>query len=81
MRSFYILLEDESSGEPARIDFQAESPDFALQIAQGQAAGRGRRRQGGEGRGRQQRRSDREGHGGSPEGCCCCSEKTPKEKE
>ncbi|WP_177176044.1 hypothetical protein [Sphingopyxis sp. YR583] len=27
-------------GEPSRIDFQAESPDFALQIAQGQAAGR-----------------------------------------
>lgn len=40
MRSFYILLEDESSGEPRRIDFNAESPDFALQVAQGQAAGR-----------------------------------------
>ncbi len=40
MRSFYILLEDESSGEPARIDFEAESPDFALQVAQGQATGR-----------------------------------------
>jgi len=39
MRSFYILLEDESSGEPRRIDFDAESPDFALQIAQGQATG------------------------------------------
>ncbi len=40
MRSFHILLEDDSSGEPIRIDFQAETPDFALQIAQGQAAGR-----------------------------------------
>ncbi|SEH20151.1 hypothetical protein SAMN05428974_3878 [Sphingopyxis sp. YR583] len=40
MRSFHILLEDECLGEPSRIDFQAESPDFALQIAQGQAAGR-----------------------------------------
>jgi hypothetical protein len=40
MRSFHILLEDESFGEPERIDFQAESPDYALQIAQGRAAGR-----------------------------------------
>ena len=40
MRSFYILLEDEPSSERTRIDFQAESPDFALQIAQGRAAGR-----------------------------------------
>ena len=40
MRSFYILLEDHSSGQSERVDFQAESPDFALQIAQGQAAGR-----------------------------------------
>ncbi|MDK2761199.1 MAG: hypothetical protein KYX64_07545 [Sphingopyxis sp.] len=40
MRSFHIMIEDESSDEPTRIDFQAESPDFALQIAQGQAAGR-----------------------------------------
>ncbi|HEY0597690.1 hypothetical protein [Sphingopyxis sp.] len=40
MRSFHILLEDEASDEPRRIDFQAESPDFALQIAQGQAEGR-----------------------------------------
>ncbi|NIJ36464.1 hypothetical protein FHR22_001113 [Sphingopyxis panaciterrae] len=40
MRSFYLLLKDDSSGEPKRIDFEAESPDFALQIAQGQASGR-----------------------------------------
>ncbi|HET6525730.1 hypothetical protein [Sphingopyxis sp.] len=40
MRSFHILLEGEPSGEPTRIDFEAENPDFALQIAQGQAAGR-----------------------------------------
>lgn len=40
MRSFYLLLEDDSPGGTKRIDFEAESPDFALQIAQGRAAGR-----------------------------------------
>ena len=40
MRAFHLLLEDDGQGSPTRIDFQAETPDFALQIAQGQASGR-----------------------------------------
>lgn len=40
MRAFHLLCDDDDLGGTTRIDFQAESPDFALQIAQGQAAGR-----------------------------------------
>ena len=40
MRAFHILLEDDGSGRATRVEFEAESEDFALAIAQGHAGGR-----------------------------------------
>ena len=40
MRAFHILLEDDGSESPVRIDFHAETPDNALILAQGHAGGR-----------------------------------------
>lgn len=40
MRAFHILLKEKGEGEPIRIDFQAETPDYALVIAQGHAGDR-----------------------------------------
>ena len=39
MPAFHIVLEDEGTGT-TRVDFEAESRDFALAIAQGQSGGR-----------------------------------------
>ncbi|WP_428681245.1 hypothetical protein [Sphingopyxis sp.] len=39
MPAFHILLEDDESGS-TRIDFDADSRDFALVIAQGHSGGR-----------------------------------------
>ncbi|MBN8841869.1 MAG: hypothetical protein J0H88_01375 [Sphingomonadales bacterium] len=40
MRAFHILLKDDGTGASERVDFEADSRDFALIIAQGHAAGR-----------------------------------------
>lgn len=40
MRAFHILMKEKREGEPIRIDFQAETPDYALVIAQSHAGGR-----------------------------------------
>lgn len=40
MRAFHILLEDDGSERPIRVDFHAETPDNALIVAQGHASGR-----------------------------------------
>lgn len=40
MPAFHILLEDDESGSSTRIDFDAESRDFALIVAEGHSLGR-----------------------------------------
>jgi hypothetical protein len=40
MRTFHVLLEDDGSGTATRVDFQAESRDCALVVAQGHSLGR-----------------------------------------
>ncbi|KTE21792.1 hypothetical protein ATE67_03815 [Sphingopyxis sp. H050] len=40
MRAFHILLDEDDGDTPIRIDFQAETPDHALIVAQGHAGGR-----------------------------------------
>jgi hypothetical protein len=40
MRAFHILLDDDASDTPIRIDFQADTPDNALILAQSHAGGR-----------------------------------------
>ena len=39
MRSFHLMLIGPGSSEPRRIDFQAEGPDHAFQIARNESAG------------------------------------------
>lgn len=40
MPAFHILLDDDGSDTPIRIDFHAETSDNALIVAQGHAGGR-----------------------------------------
>lgn len=39
MRAFHLILTDDCSDEPRRIDFFAEGPDHAFQIARNEADG------------------------------------------
>lgn len=39
MRRFHLILLDDASSEPRRIDFHAESPDHAFQVARNETDG------------------------------------------
>lgn len=39
MRAFHIMIFAEASAEPRRVEFQAESPDHAFQIARNEQDG------------------------------------------
>ena len=39
MRAFHIMIYADASAEPKRVDFQAESPDHAFQIARNEQDG------------------------------------------
>ena len=39
MRAFYLIIDDAGSVQPRRIDFQAEGPDHAFQIARNETDG------------------------------------------
>lgn len=39
MRAFYLIIDDVGSVHPRRIDFQAEGPDHAFQIARNETDG------------------------------------------
>jgi len=39
MRAFHLMLLDTASSEPRRIDFEAESPDHAFQVARNETDG------------------------------------------
>lgn len=39
MRAFHLMLLDAESAEPRRVDFQAESPDHAFQVARNETDG------------------------------------------
>lgn len=39
MRAFHLLLLDHGSDEPRRVDFSAESPDHAFQVARNEREG------------------------------------------
>lgn len=39
MRRFHLILLDDASSEPRRVDFHAESPDHAFQVARNETDG------------------------------------------
>lgn len=39
MRAYHLLVADQESAEPRRVDFIAESPDHAFQVARNETAG------------------------------------------
>lgn len=39
MRAFHLLMLDEESSTPRRVDFEAEGPDHAFQVARNEADG------------------------------------------